>query len=84
MDGEHLKGKEAIKALIGDWELDLDAAESRSSYRGVTGRKPTKLVHNIVLSMPAARRQPAYCKRAVRLRGTVCFEASVCPDAAHR
>lgn len=52
-DGEHLKGKEATKALIADWELDLDAAEIRSSYRGVTGRKPAKLVHNIVLSMPA-------------------------------
>jgi hypothetical protein len=52
-DGEHLKGKESIKALIADWELDLDAAESLSSYRCATGRKPAKLVHNIVLSMPA-------------------------------
>ena len=52
-DGEHLKGKEAQRALIDDWELDLDAAESRSPYRGKPGRKPAKLVHNIVLSMPA-------------------------------
>ena len=52
-DGEHLKGKESEKTLIEDWELDLDAAESRSPYRGVPGRKPAKLVHNIVLSMPA-------------------------------
>ena len=52
-DGEHLKGKEAQRALLDDWELDLDAAESRSPYRGVPGRKPAKLVHNIVLSMPA-------------------------------
>jgi hypothetical protein len=51
-DGEHLKGKEAQTALLDDWELDLDAAESRSPYRGVPGRKPAKLVHNIVLSMP--------------------------------
>lgn len=52
-DGEHLRGKGTEKALIEDWELDLDAAESRSPYRGVSGRKPGKLVHNIVLSMPA-------------------------------
>ena len=51
-DGEHLKGKEAQRALLDDWELDLDAAEARSPYRGVPGRKPAKLVHNIVLSMP--------------------------------
>jgi len=50
--GEHIRGQEAERALIADWELDLDAAESRSPYRGVSGRKPAKLVHNIVLSMP--------------------------------
>lgn len=52
-DGVHLKGKESEKTLTEDWELGLDAAESRSPYRGVPGRKPAKLVHNIVLSMPA-------------------------------
>jgi len=51
--GEHLRGKGTEKTLIEDWELDLDAAESRSPYRGVSGRRPAKLVHNIVLSMPA-------------------------------
>src|SRR3954464_13766838 len=51
--GEHHNGKGSEKTLIEDWELDLDAAESRSPYRGVPGRKPAKLVHNIVLSMPA-------------------------------
>jgi len=50
--GEHIRGQEAQRALIADWELELDAAESRSPYRGVSGRKPAKLVHNIVLSMP--------------------------------
>ncbi len=52
-DGERLNGKELEKGLIQDWELNLDAAESRSPYRGMPGRKPAKLVHNIVLSMPA-------------------------------
>ncbi len=50
--GEHIRGQEAQRALIADWELDLDAAESRSLYRSAAGRKPAKLVHNIVLSMP--------------------------------
>ena len=50
--GEHVRGQEAEKSLIADWELELDAAESRSPYRGAPGRKPAKLVHNIVLSMP--------------------------------
>lgn len=50
--GEHITGKDAQRAVMADWELDLDAAELRSSYRSATGRKPTKLVHNIVLSMP--------------------------------
>lgn len=52
-DGERYKGKGSEKTLIEDWELDLDAAESRSPYRGVPGQKAAKLVHNIVLSMPA-------------------------------
>lgn len=49
---EHIRGQEAQRALIADWELELDAAEFRSPYRSASGRKPAKLVHNIVLSMP--------------------------------
>jgi hypothetical protein len=52
-DGEHLQGRDSIKKLVDDWDLGLEAAESQSSYSGRPGRKPTKLVHNIVLSMPA-------------------------------
>jgi hypothetical protein len=48
-----VQGKEAKDTLVKDWELDLFAAESRSPYRGIPGRKPAKLVHNVVLSMPA-------------------------------
>lgn len=51
--GEVVHGNDAEKSLITDWELDLVAAESRSPYRGKVGRKAAKLVHNIVLSMPA-------------------------------
>jgi hypothetical protein len=52
-DGEHLQGRRSLKDLVENWDLDLDAAESQSAYRGTPGRKPVKLVHNIVLSMPA-------------------------------
>lgn len=52
-DGEQVKGKEADTQLLKDWELDLYAVENRLSYRSVRGRRPVKLVHNIVLSMPA-------------------------------
>ncbi|MGH8142820.1 MAG: relaxase/mobilization nuclease domain-containing protein [Steroidobacteraceae bacterium] len=51
--GERIKGRDPERSLVDDWGLDLDAAETRSPYRGLPGRKPTKLVHNIVLSMPA-------------------------------
>jgi hypothetical protein len=52
-DGDQFSGKIAATKLVKDWELDLDAAEARSSYNGRPGRKPGKLVHNIILSMPA-------------------------------
>lgn len=51
--GEIVQRKEAKDTLVEDWELDLVAAQSRSPYRGIPGRKPAKLVHNVVLSMPA-------------------------------
>jgi hypothetical protein len=52
-DGKRVQGRASVKNLVEDWDLDLDAAESQSGYRCMPGRKPTKLVHNIVLSMPA-------------------------------
>lgn len=52
-DGEQLTGKEAASKLIEDWGLDIDADQAQLAYNGRPGRKPGKLVHNIVLSMPA-------------------------------
>ncbi len=53
-DGERLQGKEVAKSLVEDWDLDLDAMMDRRNYaeRGGRSAQP-KLVHNIVLSMPA-------------------------------
>jgi Relaxase/Mobilisation nuclease domain len=42
-----------IDELVKDWALDLEILNSRQKYSGVPGRRATKLVHNIVLSMPA-------------------------------
>ena len=52
-EGAKLKGGDAEHSVVEDWELDVLAARSRSPYRGTAGRKPSKLLHNIVLSMPA-------------------------------
>jgi hypothetical protein len=48
-----LKGGDAERRVVEDWELGVLAARMRSPYRGTAGRKPSKLLHNIVLSMPA-------------------------------
>lgn len=51
-DGDRLQGKGFEKALLEDWDLDLEA-HRRHSERALTARrKPPKLVHNLVFSMP--------------------------------
>ena len=53
-DGGHMQGKDDVKSLVENWGLDLDAMTVRDNNRMRGGRTPTpKLVHNIVLSMPA-------------------------------
>ena len=52
-EGIRLKGEDAERSVVEDWELDILAARLRSPYRGTAGRKPSKLVHNIVLCMPS-------------------------------
>jgi hypothetical protein len=51
--GESLRGADVEAGLAADWDLALLAAEARAPYRGNAGRKGHKLVHNVVLSMPA-------------------------------
>ena len=48
---EHLDGKGFERQLTEDWDLDLEAHE-RQTERSIRGRKPPKLVHNIIFSMP--------------------------------
>jgi hypothetical protein len=51
-EGEHLKGKGIEKDLTDDWDLDSANAQGRGPYSGKAGRKPVRLVHNVILSMP--------------------------------
>src|SRR5271167_2114900 len=48
--GEHLDGKGFEHQLTEDWDLDLEAHQSPE--RSIRGRKPPKLVHNVIFSMP--------------------------------
>ena len=52
-EGEHLKGRSVERDLVEDWDLESESAASHSPYSGRPGRKPAKLVHNVILSMPA-------------------------------
>ena len=51
-DDERLQGKGFEKKLLEDWDLDLEAQQRRSERAIAAGRKPPKLVHNLVFSMP--------------------------------
>jgi len=51
-EGERLKGKGIEKDITADWDLDATNARGRGPYRGKAGRKPAKLLHNVILSMP--------------------------------
>jgi len=50
--GERVGGKGFERHLTEDWNLDLESHE-RQTERSIRGRKPPKLVHNIVFSMPS-------------------------------
>ena len=50
-EGERIGRREEHKRLLDDWHLELTAGQYRRQKDGAA-RRPTKLVHNIVLSMP--------------------------------
>lgn len=53
-DGDRLEGKGASKALLDDWDLELDAKRPPTADHKPrqTGKQP-KLVHKMIFSMPA-------------------------------
>jgi len=50
-DGRHLSGRGAEKALLEDWDLDLDELRPTADLRSSRHRAP-KLAHKLVFSMP--------------------------------
>ena len=52
-EGDRIATRDAQKALLNDWHLELSAGQYRAPRDGRTIARRTKLVHNIVLSMPA-------------------------------
>jgi hypothetical protein len=52
-EGDRLKGDEVARTLIEDWDLDLVTHRRRAAVVVTNSRKPPRLVHNIIFSMPA-------------------------------
>jgi len=50
--GERLMERGFEKDLMLDWDLDLDVLRRRTDRAVAYGRRPPKLVHNIIFSMP--------------------------------
>ncbi|HEX3949413.1 MAG TPA: relaxase/mobilization nuclease domain-containing protein [Steroidobacteraceae bacterium] len=52
-EGEFIGYPEQQKQLLDEWHLELTAGQYRRQKEGDRARRPTKLVHNIVLAIPA-------------------------------
>jgi hypothetical protein len=63
-DGQRVAGRIG-KALLDDWDLDIDDVRRQSTLAATKGRKPPKLVHKLMFSMPAGT-PPAKVLGAVR------------------
>lgn len=51
-EGRSVEGQGSERTLAKDWDLEASAAEIARPYRGNAGRQASKLVHNVVFSMP--------------------------------
>ena len=50
-DGERVSGR-AGRALLDDWDLDMDEVRRQATLAATNGRKLPKLVHKLMFSMP--------------------------------
>lgn len=50
-DGERTDGRRG-KALLEEWDLDIDDVRRQAELVGTKGRKPPKLIHKLMFSMP--------------------------------
>jgi hypothetical protein len=51
-NGQRLQEKGFERELVKDWDLDLEARRWHTERAIAAGRRPPKLVHNLVFSMP--------------------------------
>lgn len=51
-DGGRLQGRIG-KALLSDWDVDIDEVRRQSKLAATKGRQPPKIVHKLMFSMPA-------------------------------
>jgi hypothetical protein len=51
-EGRPVQGQGSERLLATDWDLEMLATENAKPYRGKAGRQASKLVHNVVFSMP--------------------------------
>jgi hypothetical protein len=65
-EGMRIQEKGFEKALVEDWDLDLDVLGRHTERAIAAGRKPPKLVHNLVFSMPNGT-PPDKLQRAARV-----------------
>lgn len=65
-DGQRLREKGFERDLVMDWDLDLEARRWHTQRAIAAGRKPPKLVHNLVFSMPKGT-PPDKLLKAVRV-----------------
>jgi len=63
-DGEPFEGRNG-NALLEVWDLDIDDVRRQAGLAAVGGRKPSKLIHKVMFSMPA-RTPPDKVLAAVR------------------
>ncbi|MBB6095628.1 hypothetical protein HNQ60_004519 [Povalibacter uvarum] len=61
-DGEQVSGKRIGRALINDWNLELEQHRRTNELTAGKGRKPAKLVHKLMFSMPAGTPPSAVLK----------------------
>jgi hypothetical protein len=52
-NGEQLQGRHIGRELLEDWDLDLEEHRRSGALSASFGRQPPKLVHKLMLSMPA-------------------------------
>jgi hypothetical protein len=64
--GAHVGGKGFQRTLVDDWNLDVESLQNHTTYF-FGGRKPPKLVHNIIFSMPPGTSASAVLKAVKKL-----------------